>query len=374
MRGLNLEQSKKKLVKFDTVREAVGQHHSLKNPDVTIEMDKIRLNEQLDVEVPNLGTFRMTDWAKKQVGSILGVQWDKWFDPRFVSHLQVQEELQRRFSRTGDQRKLRTMQFKPGAPGISGCDGYLRAVLSPTYHPIDDERLFDRLEKQFGSQVSEMNFMPNHLSKKATWGNDHCNYYTLVGQPINMGAIDRNHPDPSVRRIYDIAEREGALPKDDLVYPGFQMRNSEVGFTAITIDEFSFRLVCLNGMMITTGDSRLMYRRHVPIEDARLDEQFKQVFSHAPVRWEKTRQQMSKAQAIVVENPAQIIEDELKRLDAPKHFRDLAVKKHEEEPLKNGWGVLQAITRAAQEYDDMDRRFDFEAMSGRVLQRVALMN
>jgi len=373
MKGLNLEKTKK-LVKFEEVRAAVAQHHDLKNADVVIEMDKIRLNEELDVEVPNAGTFRMTSWAKKQMGSILGVQWDKWFDPRFVTHTQVQQELQLRFSRTGDQRKLRTMKFKPGSPGLEGCDGYLRAVLSPTYHPIDDERVFDRLEKQFGHEASELNFMPNHLSKKSSWGNDHCNYYTMVGQPVNMGAIDRNHPDPKVRSIYDIAEMEGALPEDDLVYPGFNIRNSEVGFTAITIDEFSFRLVCLNGMMITTGDSRLMYRRHVPIEDAQLDKQLKDVFDKAPIRWEKTRQLMSKTQGVLLANPAQIIEDELKRLDAPKHFRDLAVKKHEEEPLKNGYGVLQAITRAAQEYEDMDKRFEFEAMGGKILQRVASMS
>jgi hypothetical protein len=373
MKGLNLEQAKK-IVKFDAVRDVVARQHDLKNPDVVIEMDKIRLTKQLDVEIPNAGTFRMTDWAKKQIGSILGVQWDKWFDPRFVTHTQVQEELQRRFSRTGDQRKLRTKRFKDGSPGIPGCDGYLRAVLGPVYHPIDDERVFDRLEKQFGSESSELQFMPNHLSKKNSWGNDHCNYYTMVGQPVNMGAINREHPDPEVRRTYDIAEMEGALPEDDLVYPGFNMRNSEVGYTAITIDEFSFRLVCLNGMMITTGDSRLLYRRHVPIEDAHLDKQLKDVFDKAPVRWETTRQQMALVQGVLLNSPTQVIEDELKRLGAPKYFRELAVKKHEEEPLKNGYGVLQAITRAAQDYDDdMDKRFEFEAMSGRVLQRMAAM-
>lgn len=370
MKGLNLEKSKK-LIKFEELRETVAQHHSLKNDDIVIDMDKIRITEQLDVEVPNAGTFRMTNWAKKQLGSLLGVQWDKWFDPRFVDHNQVQYELQSRFCKTKDQRKLRTMKFKPGAPGIDSCDGYMRAVLSPTYHPIDDERVFDRLEKQFGGQVSELHFMSNHLSKKSVWGNDHCNYYTLVGQPMNMGAIDRNHPDPMVRSVYKMAEMEGALPEDDLVYPGFNIRNSEVGFTAITIDEFSFRLVCLNGMMITTGDSRLMYRRHVPIEDTQLDKQLKDVFDKAPVRWETTRKQLSKSQDAQLDSPAQIIEDELKRLDAPKHFRDLAIKKHEDEPLNNGYGVLQAITRAAQEYEDMDKRFEFEVMGGKVLHRMA---
>jgi hypothetical protein len=213
--------------------------------------------------------------------------------------------------------------------------------------------------------------MGNHLSKKTRWGDDRCNHFTLVGDPINMGAIDRNHPDPAVRNIYDIAEAEGALPKDDLVYPGFHMRNSEVGFTAITIDEFSFRLVCLNGMMITVGDSRLLYRQHRPIEDAALDQQLKSVFSQAPVRWERTRNQLTNMQDSSVDHPQALIESELKRLDAPKHFREAAIKAFDKEPIKTNYGILQAITRAAQDYDDMNRRFEFEAMAGNVLRRLS---
>jgi hypothetical protein len=368
MLGLNLEGTKT-LAKFEDVRETVAQNHALKNPDVTVDMAQLRITDALDIEVPRLGVFNMTEWSKKQLGSILGVQWNKWFDKKLVTAAQIQEELQRRFSKTGDQRKLRTSSFRAGAPGVPGCDGFLRAVLSPTYHAIDDERLFDRLDKEFGSNVNGLNFMPNHLSKKSSWGNDHCNHYTMVGEPVNMGAIDRNHSDPAVRGIYDIAEREGLLPKDDLVYPGFHMRNSEVGYTAITIDEFSFRLVCLNGMMITTGDARLMYRQHRPIEDAALDKQFREVFQKAPVRWEDTRQRMATAQAVVIDHPENFLEEELKRLEAPKHFRDAAVKAFEKEPLKSAYGVVQAVTRAAQEYDDMDRRFEFEAFGGKIMQR-----
>lgn len=370
MRGLSLEQTKQ-LSRFEDVRQTVAVEHALQNPDVVVEMDKVRVTPQLDLELPNVGTFRMTDWAQKQLGSVLGVQWSKWFDPKLVTHEQVQEELQRRFAKTGDKRKVRTTKFRDGAPGVPGCDGYMRAILSPTYHPIDNERLFDRLERKFGSQVSDLNFMGNHLSKKTRWGNDRCNHFTLVGEPINMGAIDRNHSDPNVRHIYDIAEAEGMLPKDDIVYPGFHMRNSEVGFTAITIDEFSFRLVCLNGMMITTGDSRLMYRQHRPIEDAELDKQFMTVFNKIPVRWEDTRKRLSTMQARPVEHPEAIIEEELKRLDAPKHFREAAIKAFEKEPLKSNYGIVQAVTRAAQDYEDMDKRFELEAMAGKVMRRLS---
>lgn len=370
MNGLNLEQSKK-LRRFNDVREQVAAASALKNPDVTLEMERMRITPELNVEIPGTGTFKMTDWAKKQMGSILGVQWGKWFDPKLVKAEEIQQELQRRFSKTQDQRKLRTNRFRANAPGVPGCDGYLRAVLSPTYHPIDDERIFDRLEKKFIGRLDSINFMDNHLSRKSRWGNDHCQYYTMVGEPINMGAIDRKHPDPEVRHIYDVAEREGMLPKDDIVYPGYTMRNSEVGYTAVIIDEFSFRLVCLNGMMITTGDSRLLYRRHVPIEDAALDAQFNQVFEKAPLRWEKTRRLLTDSQAVIIEHPENFLEDELKKLEAPKHFRDAAIKAFAKEPLKTGYGMVQAITRAAQDYDDMDKRFEFEALAGRVLQRAS---
>jgi hypothetical protein len=370
-RGLNLEETKQ-LVKFDQVRNQVAVSNDLKNPDQVVEMSRLRITPELNIEIPNSGTFKLTNWSQKQLGQLLGVQWNKWFDPKIGTHEHVQEEIQRRFTATGDSRKIRTNRFRAGAPGVEGCDGYIRALLSPTYHPIDDERIFDRLEKRFGSQVEGLNFMPNHLSKKSSWGNDHCNHYTVVGQPINMGDIDRKHPDPKVRQIYDIAEAEGALPSSDLVYPGFHMRNSEVGYTAITIDEFNFRLVCLNGMMLTAGESRLMYRQHRPIEDAVLDRQLNDVFEKIPVRWENTRVKMTKLQELQLEHAEKEIEERLLKLEAPKHFRDAAVKAFEKEPLPNMFGVVQAITRAAQEYDDMDKRFEFEALAGRVLQRAAV--
>jgi len=362
----------------------VAAEDDLKNPDVEIEMAKLRIVphvEQVindpkprlffDIEIPQQGTFRMTDWAKKQLGQVLGIQWGKWFDSKLVTAEIVQEEIHRRFSRTGDSRKLRTKRFKPGAPGVDGCDGYMRAILSPTYHPIDDERVFDRMDKRFGSRLEEMRFMPNHLSKKSSWGNDHCNHYTIVGPPISLGAIDMNHPDPAVAHWYKVAAMEKKLPTDDTVYPGYHMRNSEVGFTAITIDEFCFRLVCLNGLMITVGDSRLLYRQHRGITDDEIDKQLDKALTNAPLRWEDTRQKMLKAQGHSIENPAEFLETELKRLDAPKYFREAAIKALEEEPLRNLYGAVQAVTRAAQEYhEDMDQRYEFEALGGRILQKV----
>lgn len=367
-RGLSLE-GQKDLYRFEDVRREVAVQNALNNPDVVVEMDKLRITPELNIEIPKGGTFKLTGWAQKQLGSILGVQWDKWFDPKLVDHNMIQQEIQRRFSKTGDQRKLRTRQFKSDSPGVEGCNGYLRAVLGPTYFPIDDERVFARLEKKFLGNLENLRFMKNHLSRKSNWGNDHANHYTLIGDAIDLGGIQMEHPDKRVRQAYEMAAMSGELPDRDYMYPGFHMRNSEVGYSAITVDEFNMRLVCYNGMMVTTGDSRLMYRQHRPIEDAALDNQLNDVFEKVPVRWETTRLKLTAMHGAVIEDVPKHITDTLTKLKAPKHFIEAAIKAHEEEPLPTEFGVLQAITRAARDIEDMDKRFEFEALAGRVFTR-----
>lgn len=375
--GLNLNElrNQKTLTNFEIVRENIADAHSLKYPDKVVSMETIKITPELHMEVPGAGVFSLTSWAKRQVASIVGVQWDKWFDPEVIKPLEIQEELQRRFSRTHDQRKLRLSKFKPDSPGVADCDGYVRAVLSPTYHPIDDEKVFDRLETKYGSQISELAFMRNHLSKTGSWGNDHCNHYSVVSrEPTSLGAIDRDSSDPNVRRIYDLAEREGKLPDQDYVYHGYHMRNSEVGYTAITIDEFNFRLVCLNGAMVCVGDSRLLYRQHRPIDDVELDRQLNAVFEKGPKQWANTTNNFALLRGIPVAEPPLVIEKELVKREAPKHFREASVKAFDLEPLPNMFGVVQAVTRAAQAYDDMDQRFEFESIAGRIVADAAKLH
>jgi hypothetical protein len=369
-RGLRLEDSKK-LIKFDLVRQEIAEEHDLKNPDIVVKMSDVRVNNDLNMDIPNLGSFVMTDWSKHQLGQKLGIQWDKWFNTKWVNPAQIQEELQRRFTYSGESCKIRTKRYRKGAPGLKVADGYMRAVLSPTYEPIDDEKIFDRCEQKFSRQLDTLGFMKDHHNKHAVWGNDHCNYYTLVAkEPINLGPIDRMHSNPDVRRIYDIAERSGNLPEADYVYPGLTMRNSEVGYTAVIIDEFNFRLVCLNGMIISVGESRLLYRQHRPIEEAALDKQLGDVFNSLDARWLATRTKMQLLSSIKINDANKEIEMQLTKLEATKVFIKAAQDAFKLEPLDNMYGVLQAITRAAQDVnEDMDKRVELEEMAGRLLSK-----
>jgi len=369
-RGLLMQ--RKKLLKFEDVSDRIHTLHDRNFKDQVIDLEKVRVipdgNDKkpgIYLDVPNMGKLSLTDWSKRQLGSILGIKFDKWFDPEVVKADEIQEELVRRFSRTHESRKVRARQFAAEDPGSKHADGFVRAILSPTYAPIDDIRIFDRLGKRFRGQMGDMGFMQNHLG--TDFFSDRSSHYTVVGEPVNMGPIDRKHPDKRVRDIYDIAEKEGQLPAEDWVYQGFHFRNSEVGYTAVSIDSSTFRLVCLNGMIVTVKDGRLLYRVHRAIDDESIDGLLDGAFRKMPAAWEKNRRQMVALREVVLEDPEAEILKFLNRQKATKAFQDSVKEAYEAEPLPNRYGVLQALSRAAQGEPDMDKRVELEEMAGQYL-------
>jgi hypothetical protein len=369
-RGLLMQ--RKTVVKFDEVLDRVHSLHDRNFEDKVVDLAKVKVlpdgNEKVPgiyLDVPEMGRLTLTDWSKRQIGSILGIKFDKWFDPTVVKAEEIQEELVRRFSRTHESRKIRARKFDAKDPGSKYADGFCRAVLSPTYSPIDDVRIFDRMSKRFRGQMNDIGFLKNHLG--TDFYNDRASHYTVVGEPVNMGPIDRKHPDPRVRHIYDLAEKEGALPAEDWVYQGYHLRNSEVGYTAVIIDDFAFRLVCLNGAIISVRDGRLLYRVHRSLDDEAIDGLLDGAFRKMPVAWEKNRKMMVALRDQVLEDPEAEILKFLNRLKATKAYQDAVKEAYEAEPLPNRYGVMQALSRAAQKEPDMDRRVELEEMAGQYM-------
>lgn len=363
--GLLLEKTKK-VIRFEEAREQVAREYALNIPDITLELTKLRIanTKEPALDIPGRGTLLLTNWARSQLGTLLGVRWDKWF--KYADPREVQEEIQKRFRKMGGSQKLRMRRYAKGEAN-GKFEGYVRAVLGPNYAPIDDERIFDRMSKTYRRQLSEISFIKDHYNKDGKWSNDHCSYYSMITEPVNLGPLDRAHPNQDVRRIYDLAEREGKLPDADWVYPGLQLRNSEVGYTAVVIDEFVFRLVCLNGATVCIMNKNLMYRQHRKVENEDIDEQLGNVLTGLPNRWQIVEQRMKQLAAIVVSDPLDTLEKQLLRMKASKQIIDGAKEAFKLEPLPNMYGVMQAITRSAQTYDDMDRRYEVESLGGQLL-------
>ncbi|MFW9801035.1 MAG: hypothetical protein ACFFFC_00160 [Candidatus Thorarchaeota archaeon] len=373
MNPKGLLMKRKRLIKFEKVHDGINYLADLNYPDKVIELKNIKVakiqlgtsKQNIILDIPPLGLLRLTDWSKKQLGAKVGVNFDKWF--RYSKPHEIEEELRRRFTRTGECAKIRARRIID-ITETKFCNGYIRAILSPDYFPIDDVLIFDRLAQTYGNQVSEMEFIKNRYSDD--FYNDRASHYTMTGEPINLGPIDRNSKNEIVRAYYAAAEKEGLLPDNDWVYQGLHIRNSEVGYTALTIDCTIFRLVCLNGAIVSTKQGRLLYRTHRNIDAKGIDKILNPVFVKMPKAFNSNQQRIIVLRDSVVKDPNEEIEKFLQKQKATKLFIEKTKNAFNEEPINNKYGVWQAIARAAKmelSTKNMEKRFELEEIAGKYL-------
>lgn len=365
---------RKTLLKFEDVLTRIHAESDLNFEDCVVDLEKVRVVPNKSgglpdvcLEVPSVGKLTLTDWSKKQLGALVGVRFDKWFDPEVVTAEEIQQELQRRFARTREVRKIRARRFRGEHSG--DADGYCRAVLSPSYAPIDDVRIFDQLQKCFHSQVGDFRFMQDRLG--TDFYDDRTSNYAMVSDRISLGPINREHPNSQVRRVYRMAEAEGLLPEEDWVYQGLCFRNSEVGYTALTVDADMFRLLCLNGAIISTDGGRILYRTHRAIDDGAIEKLLRVVFTSTPALLERNRKMVTALSNAATEDPVTEMLKFLERQKATKAFQEAAIEAYAKEPLANRYGVMQAIARAARDVADMNRRVELEELAGRYMAQAA---
>lgn len=360
----------RELSPFSEVRQYVAEAHDRHLDDTIIDLENLKVAEDdreqgLRIEMPNLGCLAVTEHAKAQLGSKVGVSWDKWFDPKHIKPEEIQRELQRRFSRTRESCLIRAAQFAPTVKEPpKGCDGYIRGFLNPSYNPIDNERIFDQLEAQFGGFLEDMKFMRNHMG--GSWEDDRTSHFSAMGQPVCLGEIDPEN-DGRGGRIYNMAQQEGLMPNGDWVYLGFHLRNSEVGYTALTVDQMLYRLICLNGYISSSKEDRVLYRKHVKIDDDGIAKILHEGFIKLEDVWSATRGRLTKLQETEVEEPKEEIRRFLRKQGASLTFTENAVDAWEKEPTKTRAGVMHAISRAAQDAEDMNKRFSLEGLAGKYL-------
>lgn len=110
---------------------------------------------------------------------------------------------------------------KPELRMIRMLDGTVRAVLSNRYRRLDN---FDLMEQAVIPALAEIEGLRFHVASLT---------------PERM----------VLRAILPSMWREVGLHVGDIVQAGFQLRNSEVGASALAIEPFAWKLDCLNGMV-----------------------------------------------------------------------------------------------------------------------------
>jgi len=312
---------------FGSVYDEVMMRSGEMLPDQVVHVADLRMTPLGNITLPGHLTYRLNPVALRGLASMLGLRWDKWFQS--ASGEERAEEVNRRFQRTPGEKKIRAWVDREDR-----ADGVARAFLAPTFTPIDDARIFERMHTMMKGLVDEYRFTRVEFTDSTT-------HYTAV----HTEAFDLD---------------------GELLYPGFHLRNSEVGASALSLDDHWMRLVCLNGLMVRVGGKRALYRTHRAIEDDQLAAALVIAVGRLPERWATSFGWMQSAKRMPVPHPddavAAILGDSA---EVPKAMLEEAQRVVLRDGDPTRFGVVQAITLVAHQTNkDPDVRFAMERLAG----------
>jgi len=337
MQPTSLPPALRKSHSFEEIREIVNRESSLWNMDQVIPVSSLKATPRGDIEVPTFGSMALTPWARKQLASHLGIKWDKWFET--ASGHEAAEEINRRLSRMSARWKIRTRRPRPNEK--NGHDGLLCALVSPTYTPIADRQVLGSMERTLHTEILD-NF---RFTRNA-----------FTDRSFHLSVVNA---EPLEVRIGDARET---------YYAGFFVRNSQVGYTALSIHVYFLRLACINGMLVCEGRFRLLYRTHRPIADQALDFLMDQAFAAIHLRWDEGLAFLQTARTQPVEDADAELDAIFKKTPALNPFRQQILDAFRFEYLgDNRFNLIQAMTSVARTIPEPDTRFELERLAGRIL-------
>lgn len=323
-------------VPFPAVLSDVRARAALAYPDAVLPLGRLRATETGLVEVPQVGQLALTDWSRGQLSRLLGLRWQRWFDPTLCSPAEQAEEINRRLSRHSGELKIRASRYPAGTPAVG--DGILRAFVGEKYTPIDDVRVFERLERVLGPRAESFRFVRETLTDRTS------QYVAVTPDDVDLS----NNGKPDLHRH------------------GFLIVNSEVGARALAIAEYLFRIVCTNGLIIMSASRRLFYRVHRKTEDESIDRDLAYALALLPERWSASASALRAVRRHLVEEPEQMLRQVLAESPDTKPYTEAVLVAFRKEPEATRFGLVQAITRAAQSVGAEDR-LALEMLAGRLV-------
>lgn len=348
------------LVKFDTIQEKVVRREQLRiAPEKTtpgarglgsdsdlgydcVDLGRLRFMGVGSVYVPGFGLLDMNSWSRSQLGTELGVRWDKFFGEMPPDQIQraVTDHLRSRDG--GSIRKIIARRYDDGevrAP--TNSVGILRGIVSPGYSEIRDVRLFDRMKHTLGSQLQDLRFTNVSFKPNAS------HFFLCFDEAFD-------------------ALRKGKAPitNGDMYYFGLRIRNSEVGAHSLSGAPWFMKFICVNGAIVAVEDGPVLQIRHRNVEDSVIDTALDNMFQYLPEAKEQTVIQAGKLANISMIDPRAEIRRFLQ--GRPKYIIESAEKAWEEEGCPtDAFGVMQSLARVAMAgREDRDQQIELERLAG----------
>jgi len=311
-------------------------------------------NRDFALTIPDQGEKLITDHAHSQLSARLGIP-KKYYDRLRTDQPELLvDNVQTLFNKEPERRMIRTMDDFGG--------GVARAFLSDRYRRVDNEQIAQAALPAL-MESDEIEILSSEVTESRLY-------------------IQARFP-----------KLEGAVKVGDPVQAGLIITNSEIGMGALDIRPMIYRLICTNGMVTgtTLADGRLR-KNHIGRkveggEDYTIysDETLK-ADDHAlmlkirdsiknlsdPALFTKLMEQMrATTEGPQVVRPVRAIEELGKAFNIGQVEQESIL-----ENLMRGdngvsdysqWGMLNAVTRLANEHESYDRAVELEQLGGKVL-------
>ena len=204
--------------------------------------------------------------------------------------------------------------------------------------------------------------------------------------------------DPSIRiESCEITERrmyikavfpkiESEVSKGDVVQAGISITNSEVGMGSVKIEPLIFRLVCLNGLILNDASlnarhmgarignednlSEILSDEAIKADDNAILLKTRDVVraSFNQVRFQKYVDKMAESKGDKIEgNPVEAVKVLAKKAGLNEFESNGILRQLIEGADLSRYGLLNAITRTAQDVESYDRSTELETLGGNIL-------
>jgi hypothetical protein len=273
----------------------------------------------------------LTPWALSQACQKLGLptQYIKRCPPR------LQDENFNHWNRMDEiGRQLGKADRDPDAAWlVRARGGTARGVLTPKYARLDNTQLLDAL------------------------------FPLLSDGRFKVGLVQLSSESFHLRLVDPLISRD-VLPGDRLMV-GIHLANSEVGLRAVTVDALVFRLVCTNGLIRRVNQKSLLKQRHIHVSEPRFRDLLADALREAVAVAAGFIEQMALAIRTPVPDPEHAIQVLAQAWNLPQSTTEMVrFNLFGESQPDTLYGLVNAVTAAAQRLSSADDRFDLETLAG----------
>jgi hypothetical protein len=144
--------------------------------EAVVSLDSLRMNEAQDIVVPGVGKLAMNDWSKRQIGTLLGMKFDKYFERASPEERALQMNL--RFTRGEGEIKIRATR---DLELVTQADGTLVGLVGPGFQAVSDAKLAGFLHDALSGSEGNLPILRSTITSRTTA------FFFGVGQQFRSG-------------------------------------------------------------------------------------------------------------------------------------------------------------------------------------------